>query len=539
MNFNQILMGNVVADQSVSSLMTGNSQAGSKGSSDNSVFKQLLGSRMNDTSIRTGNARDTSAAGLTERTTQKETGASNAPLYKSYRQVRESMQRAEAKDRVYKSEDNSAEAKVMSEDNDSSQKPEEAEMESSINVIQVLAQLLGVDQQKLNELLEENGIQPEKLNSLENAAGTVRLLSEVLELNEGGRNTLEKLMDMLKDTAAAGQNTQESLPQDTEELNNSRQQMQVAAEDINGQAVARMEVQKTIPETENSQLIAKISEKLDEYAQWLSVDKDSVENEIEKLMEPMLKQTEAFKQSIPQVDQTTKSDTELIEGTASPETKIAGESGMKPEETAEDNEKSDPQTKDEGKGQELLLKPTQQSEKNVQPIFTAISSDKTVAAPIESIRTERQSVPAGEIISQIVEKAGVVITQDKSEMVMELKPESLGRISLKVVTENGIVMAKLVAENKQVQQVLETNLQTLRESMERQGINVQSLSVSVRQDGRPSDGNRSQYGNSQRTAERRGVFGTRAIEGMITGFTEATAASNPYLRESSTINLTA
>ena len=533
MNFNQLLMGNVVADQSVSSFITGKGQTGSKGSNNSISFNQILGNRMS-------NAKSTTAAVVSAgKAPEKEPEVSNTPLYKSYRQLRESMHKTDVKEPVYKNEGSTKDAKVMSEDNDTSQKPEENEAESSINVMQVLAQLLGVDQEKLSELMKENGIQPEKLNSLENTADTVKLLSEVLELDEGGTKTLEKLMDIIKETAAASQNTKEPVPQNPEELSNSRPQIQAASEEMTGQTDVSTQVQKTMPEAISSQLVAEISEKLGEYAQKLSADKDSVENEIEKLLAPMLKQTEAVKQSIPQLEQTAEAGTEIIDNSASQETKISEEPGLRQEETAEDNDKGDLQTKDEGKGQDVLLKPAQQSDKNIQPVFTAISADKTASAPIESIRTERQHVPASEIISQIVEKAGVVITHDKSEMVMELKPESLGRISLKVVTENGIVMAKLVAENKQVQQVLETNLQTLRESMERQGINVQSLSVSVRQDGRPADQNRSQYGNSQNAAERRGISGTRAIEGTIAGFADTATASNPYLREISTINLTA
>ena len=79
------------------------------------------------------------------------------------------------------------------------------------------------------------------------------------------------------------------------------------------------------------------------------------------------------------------------------------------------------------------------------------------------------TVSAREIISQITGKAAVTLTQDRSEMVIELKPESLGRLSLKVVTENGIVMAKFVAENAQVQKLLESNMQMLKESLERRG----------------------------------------------------------------------
>ena len=69
------------------------------------------------------------------------------------------------------------------------------------------------------------------------------------------------------------------------------------------------------------------------------------------------------------------------------------------------------------------------------------------ASSVQPGSAATNTAAAREIIRQITERAAVVLTREKAEMVMELKPESLGRLSLRVVTENGIVMAKFVAEN--------------------------------------------------------------------------------------------
>jgi len=87
-----------------------------------------------------------------------------------------------------------------------------------------------------------------------------------------------------------------------------------------------------------------------------------------------------------------------------------------------------------------------------------------------------------EIIKQFIDKASVSITEDKTEMVLNLKPDHLGKISLKVATENGIVTAQMVAENQQVKEIIETNLNVLKDALEKQGITVQQFSVSVGQD---------------------------------------------------------
>ena len=83
------------------------------------------------------------------------------------------------------------------------------------------------------------------------------------------------------------------------------------------------------------------------------------------------------------------------------------------------------------------------------------------ASSVQPGSAATNTAAAREIIRQITERAAVVLTREKAEMVMELKPESLKAFA-QVVTENGIVMAKFVAENTQVQRLLESNMQLLR-----------------------------------------------------------------------------
>lgn len=95
---------------------------------------------------------------------------------------------------------------------------------------------------------------------------------------------------------------------------------------------------------------------------------------------------------------------------------------------------------------------------------------------------EQAHVQKNEIINQVVEKARVILDGEKSEMIMELKPDSLGKLFLKVVTEHGMVTAKFIAESQQVKQILEANMQILKDSLEKQGMSIQGFSVSVGQD---------------------------------------------------------
>jgi len=152
------------------------------------------------------------------------------------------------------------------------------------------------------------------------------------------------------------------------------------------------------------------------------------------------------------------------------------------------------------------------------------------------------TVQAKEIINQVVENAKIINTPEKSEIVMELKPESLGKLSLKVVTEQGIVAARFVAESEQVKSILETNMQLLKDSLEKQGVNVQGFSVSVRQENSYSSGrqyeNRNQS-NGRRTASNSSAINSNSAGMFIQDTAERLLRSNLYRFGSSTINITA
>jgi len=119
----------------------------------------------------------------------------------------------------------------------------------------------------------------------------------------------------------------------------------------------------------------------------------------------------------------------------------------------------------------------------------ANSTGFNYSASVKSISTAETSNTSGasatstavreHLFQQIMDKAKVMVDGGKSEMVLDLQPENFGKLSLKVVTERGIVLAKIVTENEQVKEVLETNMQLLKDSLQNQGLTVGEISVSV------------------------------------------------------------
>ncbi|MGI5880142.1 MAG: flagellar hook-length control protein FliK [Syntrophomonadaceae bacterium] len=89
-----------------------------------------------------------------------------------------------------------------------------------------------------------------------------------------------------------------------------------------------------------------------------------------------------------------------------------------------------------------------------------------------------KSDPA-DVIDQIVKKATMMLKANASEMRIELKPEFLGKMMIKIVVEDGLVTARFVTENQQVKNLLESNLISLRQSLEAQGIRVEKTEVNI------------------------------------------------------------
>jgi flagellar hook-length control protein FliK len=159
---------------------------------------------------------------------------------------------------------------------------------------------------------------------------------------------------------------------------------------------------------------------------------------------------------------------------------------------------------------------------------------------ISAVVKVQKEVPVtkNEIVNQFVEKAKITLIGNKSEMTMDLKPDNLGKLALKVVTEHGIVVAKFIAESQQVKETLEANMQTLKDSLEKQGLSVQGFSVSVQQD--PHKGFNRQNetgGNKKQNLGRSESEEVGTIKGV--SMLENQKRVNAYNWSDSSINLTA
>lgn len=99
-----------------------------------------------------------------------------------------------------------------------------------------------------------------------------------------------------------------------------------------------------------------------------------------------------------------------------------------------------------------------------------------------------------EVIRQIVEQVELIRKPGANELSVQLKPEFLGKVNLRLTIEDGLVSAKFIAENPQVKQMLESNLAQLKQSLEEQGLKFNRLEVGVGGQGTNPDRDGSQLG---------------------------------------------
>jgi flagellar hook-length control protein FliK len=84
-----------------------------------------------------------------------------------------------------------------------------------------------------------------------------------------------------------------------------------------------------------------------------------------------------------------------------------------------------------------------------------------------------------EIADQIIERIRVTIRPEQTSMELQLNPEHLGKVSFSVQSKNGLMTAQFVVQNEISKEAIESQINTLRETLNQQGIKVDSIDVTV------------------------------------------------------------
>ncbi|HHW67356.1 MAG TPA: flagellar hook-length control protein FliK [Epulopiscium sp.] len=146
------------------------------------------------------------------------------------------------------------------------------------------------------------------------------------------------------------------------------------------------------------------------------------------------------------------------------------------------------------------------------------------------------SVNTEQLINQMVEHIKVNITEDTTEMNLQLKPDHLGNLSLKIITERGIITAQFVAESQTVKEIIEANFNQLKDVLQEQGFLIQNLEVSVKQEFQDQGSNFMER-NTSKSAKRIREILSDLSEDSVENYNAE--YNNPYRRSDSEIDFSA
>lgn len=107
-----------------------------------------------------------------------------------------------------------------------------------------------------------------------------------------------------------------------------------------------------------------------------------------------------------------------------------------------------------------------------EKLSQAFSQNETEAAASTS-RT------MAHIVEQVVTQVRIRVLPETTSMELQLNPASLGRVQLHVSSANGVATARLLVENQMAKEALESQMISLKESFDEQGLKVEAVEVTV------------------------------------------------------------
>jgi flagellar hook-length control protein FliK len=105
-----------------------------------------------------------------------------------------------------------------------------------------------------------------------------------------------------------------------------------------------------------------------------------------------------------------------------------------------------------------------------------------IRTPVNLTKTMEQS-----IIDQLATKIHTAVRSGITEVRVQLRPEALGDVTLKIRIEGDVVTARMQVESQQVKAIVENNFQSLKDSLAQHNLQAGSFDVDVQTGQRQAD----------------------------------------------------
>lgn len=107
------------------------------------------------------------------------------------------------------------------------------------------------------------------------------------------------------------------------------------------------------------------------------------------------------------------------------------------------------------------------------------TDSKVFSQSIATKSNNAKVVDFQKILNQINSKMNFNAVKNGNKITMQLEPDFLGKIQMKVGLDNGTVTARILAESSQVKELLDGNLAKLKSTLQQKGIEIDQFDVSV------------------------------------------------------------
>lgn len=131
------------------------------------------------------------------------------------------------------------------------------------------------------------------------------------------------------------------------------------------------------------------------------------------------------------------------------------------------------------KGRDQGLEKQEGGEKNSGEVVVKTLETPGLQRSVEAKETRPARAQFEDLMNQIVEKARIMVKDNKSTVTIQLKPEFLGKLHIQLTVEEGVLTARFIASNNQVKEMLEGGINQLRMVLENTGIRLERAEVST------------------------------------------------------------
>lgn len=125
----------------------------------------------------------------------------------------------------------------------------------------------------------------------------------------------------------------------------------------------------------------------------------------------------------------------------------------------------------------------QESRPNLNQVVAGENSSQKVdvqrAAQFEKVLNSKQAESTQKSVINQVKNASAQLGNGRSEVSIALRPDNLGRVNINLVSHKGELTAQITAENNQVKEMMTKGLESLKQGLSEQGINVNRVVINV------------------------------------------------------------